>query len=382
MTGTTSRSATGGSSTVEVGWLVDGVCAVLQAAGVPTTQARTVARSLVDSDRRGQASHGVMLVPMYLDRIRCGSVSTATSATTVVDVGAVAVLDAQNALGQITGDQAMGLAVSKAAEFGVGAVAVRHAFHFGAAGRYVRRATDAGCVGIAAANTRPLMPAPGGAEAVVGNNPLAIGVPRAGQAPIILDMALSEAALGKIRLAAAEGRRIPMTWAADAQGRPTADPVEALAGLLLPTAGHKGYGLALMVEMLTGALSGGAVGRQVRGLYSDTEVPNDCAHFFLAIQVEHMAGEEAFSQRVEDMVSMIATSRRAAGVDALLLPGQLEDEREADAGSRVRLDSSVLGGLRSAAAEVGVVLPEPVGSGAEQDGGVNLTNQGQEASDV
>src|SRR6185437_6341977 len=209
---------------------------------------------------RGIPSHGLMLVPMYAERIGAGSVTTATAGEVVTDLGAIAVLDAKNALGILTGDQAMALAVERARQFGIGAVAVRHAFHFGGAFRYVMAAADAGLVGIAAANTRPLIPAPGGAKAVIGNNPLAIGVPRAGAEPIVLDMALSESALGKIRIAAAEGREIPPTWATDASGVPTTDPQAAIAGLLLPAAGPKGYGLAFMVDVLTGVLSGGAFG--------------------------------------------------------------------------------------------------------------------------
>lgn len=202
---------------VPVSWLEEVTTGIFRACGLSGGAAARVAGSLVDADRRGIPSHGVMLVPMYVERLRSGSVSTEEAAEVVLDAGAVAVLDARHALGQLTGDQAMGLAVEKAKTQGVGAVVVRRAFHFGGAFRYVQAATREGCIGVAAANTRPLMPAPGGAKAVVGNNPLAFGVPRADGEPIVLDMALSEAALGKIRIAAAEGREIPAAWATDAE---------------------------------------------------------------------------------------------------------------------------------------------------------------------
>jgi LDH2 family malate/lactate/ureidoglycolate dehydrogenase len=343
--------------TVDADLLIELVARVFGRVGIPAEQAAVVAESLVDADRRGLPSHGVLLVPMYIERIEHGSVSRAISASTVTDVAAVAVLDAQHALGQLTSDQAMSLAVSKAQRFGVGAVSVRHAFHFGAASRYVRQATEAGCIGIAASNTRPLMPAPGGAEPVGGNNPLAMGVPRGEGPPMILDMALSQAALGKIRLAEAEGREIPDTWATAPDGTPTTDPTAALAGMLLPAAGHKGFGLALMVEVLTGVLSGGAFSHQVHGLYADAGAPNDCAHFFLALDVDRIAGMGAFTERVDQLALMVTHSRRAPGVDVLMLPGQPEDERAAARGGRVPVDPSVIRELRRVAVRLGVDSP-------------------------
>jgi LDH2 family malate/lactate/ureidoglycolate dehydrogenase len=335
---------------------------VFTALGLPEDAAAAVAEGLVDADMRGIPSHGLMLVPMYAERIQAGSVTTATEAETVTDLGAIAVLDAANALGILTGDQAMALAVERARQFGIGAVAVRHAFHFGGAFRYVMAAARAGLVGIAAANTRPLIPAPGGAQAVVGNNPLAIGVPSGGGAPVVLDMALSEAALGKIRLAAAEGREIPPTWATDADGTPTTDPEAAIAGLLLPAAGPKGYGLAFMVDVLTGVLSDGAFGAGVQGLYAETAVPNDCAHFFCAIDPAAFGGAEAFTARVDDLAAQVSASRTAPGVDRVLLPGQLEAERHASArADGVRVERSVIHKLREVAAPLGVDLEEDLG---------------------
>jgi LDH2 family malate/lactate/ureidoglycolate dehydrogenase len=341
--------------------LVGAAAVVLEATGVSADSARTVAGALVDGDLRGIPSHGLMLLPMYVDRLRAGSVSTADRAEVVTDVGAVAVLDAGHALGQLTGDQAMALAVAKAREHGVGVVTVRHAFHFGGAFRYAEQATAAGCLGIAAANTRPLMPAPGGATRVVGNNPVAIGVPRRGASPLLLDMALSEAALGKIRLAQAEGRTIPPTWATDASGVPTTDPGAAIAGMLLPMAGPKGYGLALMVDVLTGVLSGGAFGNRVQGMYADVAVPNDCAHFFLALDVTAFGDVAVFDEAIAALVAQVTEGPTAPGVERLWLPGQREAEAAAAARAHgVGIDESVLDGLRKTAALVGVTLPDGI----------------------
>jgi LDH2 family malate/lactate/ureidoglycolate dehydrogenase len=335
------------------------VGAVFRAVGFSEAASSTVAEALVDADMRGVASHGSMLVPMYVDRVRAGSVSRRERAEVVVDLGAMAVLDAGHALGQLTGDQAMGIAVAKAKSFGVGVVAVRNAFHFGGAFRYVEAAAREGCVGLAAANTRPLMPAVGGAAPVVGNNPLAVGVPMPDGPPVVLDMALSEAALGKIRIAAAEGREIPSTWASDADGRPTTDPRAALGGMLLPAAGHKGFALALVVDVLTGVLSGGGFGQAVQGLYSDVTVPNNCAHFFLAVDVAAFGDPADFAERMSRLAAEVTGSPTAPGVERLYLPGQIEAEnhRAALAGG-VRVEDSVLEALRRTADEVGAVLPD------------------------
>jgi LDH2 family malate/lactate/ureidoglycolate dehydrogenase len=336
--------------------LVDAVAERFEGAGLSGAAARTVAEALVDSDMRGIPSHGVMLVPMYLDRLRAGSVSRWEEAEVVDQRGAITVLDARHALGQLTGDQAMQLAVERARQYGAGVTVVRHAFHFGGAYRYALAAARADCIGIAAANTRPLMPAPGGAQAVVGNNPLAIAAPGPGGAePIVLDMALSEAALGKIRLAAQEGREIPATWATDAEGRPTTDPEAAIAGLLLPIGLHKGYGLALMVDVLTGVLAGGGFGQRVNGLYADVAVPNDAAHLFIALDVAAFGPADSFRERVAALAAEVTGAARAPGADRLYLPGEQAAERSAAAArDGVAIDPGTVDALRAA----GVVWPE------------------------
>lgn len=341
-------------------WLRTTVTSVFAAAGLDASAAARVADSLVSADMRGVTSHGSMLVPMYVERLQKNSVSTRSDAEVVVDHGAIAVLDAQHAFGQLSGDQAMAMAVRKARVHGIGAVAVRNAFHFGGAFRFVQAVADQGCIGIAASNTRPLMPAPGGAVAVVGNNPVAVGVPVTQGPPIVLDMALSEAALGKIRLAAQEGREIPATWATDAEGTPTTDPAAALAGLLLPMAGHKGYGLALVVDLLTGVLSGGGFGNDVKGLYADTTQPNNCAHFFLALDIAAFADVEEFRARASRLSADVLASPTAPGVERTLLPGQLEAERYAAAErDGVLLDASVLEALLSTARSLGLDVAHP-----------------------
>jgi len=254
----------------------------------------------------------------------------------------------------LTARQAVKLAVARAREIGLAAVGVRDGFHFGTAGRYARMMAEQNCVGIVLSNTRPLMPPPGGAEAMAGNNPIAIALPSAGEFPVEADMALSATAMGKIRLAAAAGQRIPEDWAVDSQGRPTTDPAAAIKGMLLPAAGPKGFGLAFVIDLLCGGLSDGAVGADVRPLYGDPAEPYRCAHFFLAIHAGHFPVGERFAERVRDQAMRVSNSKRRAGVDRVYAPGELVwATRQASEGV-CRLDAPTVRSLLDTAARVGL----------------------------
>jgi len=305
---------------VTVDRLVTQVADMLAAAGLAPAAARAVAEPLVDADRSGLASHGVMLVPMYVQRLRAGSVSREREGRVVSDGGTTIVLDAGNAFGQLTAQQAVAIARDRARDHGIAIVAVRHAFHFGAAGYWAAQLARAGLVGIVMSNTRPLMPAPGGTERVAGNNPLAIAIPSAGE-PIVFDMAASAGAMGKIRLAAKAGAPIPGDWATDARGNPTTDAAEAIKGMLLPAGGAKGFGLALVVDLLCGALAGGAIGDAVQPLYGDAGIPYDCSHCFIAIDTARFGEPSEFAARTAAYAQRIRSSPVVAGAPPVRVPG-------------------------------------------------------------
>lgn len=317
------------------------VSRIFVAAGLTKKAAATVADGLVQADLEGLPSHGVLLVDMYVDRLRAGSVTGGERASVVSDRGSCVVLDAANALGQITGDQAIEMAVARASEHGVGIVAVRHGFHFGTARRYAVHASAHGCIGIAMCNTRPLMPAPGGAERMAGNNPIAIAVPSDDTIPLVLDMATSEAAMGKIRLAEKAGQPIPATWAVQNDGRPTTDPTQAIAGMLLPAAGAKGFGLAFMIDLMCGLLSGGASGAAVKPLYGDPAIPYDCSHLFIAIDVGHFCDLSWFRAQSAAAAQRLRGGKRAPGVTQLFSPGEPEWRTRQSANRQVKLDRAV-----------------------------------------
>lgn len=303
------------------------IAGIFQKAGIPSEAARAVAASLVAADLEGVPSHGVMLVPMYVERLLGSSVTKSLLASTVHDGGAAVVLDAANMLGQLSSQQAVKIVVERARRHGLAAVAVRNAFHFGTAGYWARAIAAQGLVGIALSNTRPLMPPPGGAERVVGNNPLAIAIP-SDQEPLVTDMAMSATAMGKIRLAQAAGEPIPAGWATDADGRPTTDAAAAIKGMLLPAAGPKGFGLAVAIDLLCGGLSGGAITDEVNPLYGDPSKPYRCSHFFLALDPAAF-GAANLPQRVDRVQEQIRRAKPARAGEPIYAPGDLERARRA-----------------------------------------------------
>jgi LDH2 family malate/lactate/ureidoglycolate dehydrogenase len=339
---------------IEASRLMAAVIDIFVALGIAENDAHVVAEDLITADLEGVASHGVMLVPMYVDRLLLGSVSKSGKGQIVSDNAAAIVVDAGNALGQLTAHQAVKLSVDRAREIGASVVAVRNAFHFGTAGRYARLMAEQGCVGIVMSNTRPLMPAPGGAEAMVGNNPVAIALPTTGKHPVETDMALSASAMGKIRLAAAAGKSIPEGWAVNSEGQPTSDPAEAIKGMLLPAAGPKGFGLAFVIDLLCGGLSGGALGAEVRPLYGDLAQPYQCSQLFLSIDVGHFPAADTFAGRVQDQAVRVSGSKRAQGVERVYAPGELAYATRLANGGTCTLSRQTLDGLIAAAGKAGL----------------------------
>ena len=329
--------------------LVDWAAEVLQACRVPAADARLTAHSLVEADLQGVASHGCMLLPMYAERLRAGSVNPTPKLTTVEDRPALVVLDADHGLGQVSSTYAVDLAIERARQHGTAVVAVRRAFHFGTGAYWSGRIAAAGLVGAAMSNTRPLMPAPGGAERVVGNNPLSFAFPAQAGRPVVVDMATSNSAMGKIRNAERQGQPIPEGWATDAQGRPTTSASEAIAGMLLPAAGPKGFGLAVMADLLCGGISGGGIGAQVQPLYGSADRPYDCAHWFMAID----AGP-ALAPRAADFADRIRGSQRAPDIATVYAPGDLERERRAQNAAGLKLSPELLAQFDTLAGQLGV----------------------------
>ena len=301
--------------------------AVLEAAGLSAAHAATVAQGLVQAELRGQGSHGVSrLLDIYVERLQKRAVNPKPQMRVERQKGSTAVVDGDNGPGQVVGRYAMDVALDLAAAQGSGWVGVHHSTHYGAAAFYLQPATERGCIGVTTTNAPPNMPPWGGRQAYLGTNPLAIAIPTGEYGPIVLDMATSVVAKGKIQLMAKEGREtIPENWALDAKGRPTQAIAAVLeGGMMLPVGGPKGYGLALAVEVLSALLSGADFGPHLGNMYRDFDRPQNIGHFFGALQIEAFLPLETFLNRIDTLVYEMKGIPRMDGIDEILLPGEIE----------------------------------------------------------
>jgi LDH2 family malate/lactate/ureidoglycolate dehydrogenase len=343
---------------VNAAQLSDFVAALYRAAGLPDADACLVADTLVTADLWGHSSHGVMRASWYLARLRSGVMQPGIEPLFLVDSGAIALLDGRDGVGQVVAGRAMAEAVARAKRHGVGLVSVRNGNHHGALGYFTRQAATAGCIGLLIANGSPAMAPWGGRRMVVGTNPWSIAAPAGRHPPMMLDIANTAAARGKIFLARQKGLPIPEGWALDADGRPTTDPVAALSGVLLPMAGHKGYAIAAMMDVLAGALSGSGMLTEVAGPYQ-AERRSRSGHLVLAIDVAAFGPPERFAERVERMIGELRGTPLAEGADEILYPGELEARNEArHQREGLALPPRTRSDLAGAAAEWGVPVPD------------------------
>jgi LDH2 family malate/lactate/ureidoglycolate dehydrogenase len=288
--------------------------------GLSAEDAFVVTDTLLSANLRGVDTHGVMLVDKYVQRLKAGSLNAQPKINKTIDLGAIAVIDGDNGLGQIVGCRAMNLAIEKALNQGVGVISVNNSNHFGAAAYFSMMAASKGCLGIAASNASPRLAPWGGITPTYGNNPWSIAAPSS-PFPIVLDIANSVVAFSKILTARAKGGSIPEGWALDSEGRNTTDA--DLAEILLPFGGHKGYGIAFMIEVLSSILSNAAIGKDVRR-YDDLKAGQNVGHFFLALDISKFTTRENFDDRLTYFINQIQESDLADGTVKIFLPGEIE----------------------------------------------------------
>lgn len=343
---------------VAAGTLSAHVAALFAAAGVPQAEAALVADTLVRADLWGHSSHGVMRAPWYLDRLATGVMTPVTAPETVVDAGAISVIDGRDGVGQVIAHRAMTDAIARAKRHGVGIVSVRFSNHHGALGYFTRMAAEQGCIGFLSANGSPAMAPWGGRKKIIGNNPWSIAAPAGRHAPMMLDIANTVVARGKIFLARQKGEPIPLNWAMDADGRPTSDPVAALSGVILPMAEHKGYAISLMMDVLSGVLSGSGVMTEVNGPYQ-AEKRSGSGHFVMALDIARFGPLGAFEARIECMIAEIKATPLAPGFEEVFYPGEIEARNEArHLRDGLDLPEKSLRDLEAAAAKLGVAPPQ------------------------
>ena len=301
---------------------------VYAAAGMPGDDARLAADTLVQADLWGHQSHGVMRLSWYVARLKAGVCDPVAKPEQVVDAGAIGLIDGHDAMGQVLTAHAMQDAIRRAKAHGIGAVGLRNSNHFGTAMYFTLMAARAGCIGFLSTNASPAMAPWGGRRKMVGTNPWSWAAPAGSLAPMVLDIANTGVARGKIYLARQKGQPIPEGWAIDADGAPTTDPAAAIDGIILPMAQHKGYAIAVMMDMLSGVLTGSAFGAGVHGPYQ-TEHRSGAGQMIIALDIAAMQPLADFGARMESYIAELKSVPLAQGYDEIVYPGELEARNEA-----------------------------------------------------
>jgi LDH2 family malate/lactate/ureidoglycolate dehydrogenase len=328
--------------------LVDYGVRILRAHGVPVSDARLVAESLVTADIWGHPSHGMLRLPWYVARLQSGAMRPVTETKTVTSFAAVSVIDGHDGIGQVVTHRAVTAAGEAARTYGVGVVAVRNSNHFGTAAYWTRRLAESGCVGILTTNGSPAMAPWGGTEKMVGANPWSIAVPGGRHGTVVLDIANIGVARGKVYAARQRGEQLPEGWAIDATGLPTTDPQAAIDGLLLPMAGHKGYAISFMMDVLSGVLTGSSFGNDVVGPYV-ADQRSGCGHLVIGIDIAAIMPPEQFTERINQLITTLKCSRTAPGQE-ILVPGELENRAVEAAAGTVMLPAKTIVELNALAA--------------------------------
>ncbi len=342
---------------VAPGRLLDFASAVYRAAGMPEADARLAADTLVQADLWGHQSHGVMRLSWYVARLKSGVCQPVAAPTLVVDAGAVAVLDGGDAMGQVLAARAADEAVSRAKAHGIGAVALRNSGHFGTAMYFTLRAARAACVGFLATNASPAMAPWGGRRKAVGNNPWSWAAPAGAHAPMVLDIANTGAARGKVYLAKQRGLPIPEGWAIDAAGAPTTDAAAAIEGIILPMAQHKGYAIAVIMDMLSGVLTGSAFGIGVHGPYQ-SEHRSGAGHLMIALDIAAFQPLAAFGARMERYIAELKSVPPAQGFTEVFYPGEIEARNDGlNRADGLVLPADTLTDLRRLASDFALATP-------------------------
>lgn len=329
---------------------------------VPVEEAEKVAEILVETDLRGVYSHGVIRVPIYAKRLELGFMNVKSKINIIRNNNAIAVLDANNCLGQISSTKAIQMAIEKADKYSVGIVTVKNSNHFGEAAAYTLQAVEKDMIGFATTNAACRMAPTGGTEKIIGNNPFSYAIPAGEELPIVLDISSSVVSAGKIILKNKKGENIPFGWALDKDGNPTKDPHAAIegGGSLLPVGEHKGYGIALVNEILSGILSDSAYGIDVQSLYNlDTDKKLGAGHFFMAIKIDNFISIDRFKFRIDKRIKEIKNSSKKEGVKCIYLPGEIEFEnKEKNLKNGIPMTKEVVEDLSKTAKELGINIDD------------------------
>lgn len=322
--------------------------------GMSSEDAEFMGNCLVDADLRGVLTHGCRFVPVYYKWFKAGILNPKPNIKVVQEAAGSVAFDADDALGHVVSAKAMRTCIKRAKELGIAAATVRNSRHCGAMAYYAQMAADEGCIGYAVSNGGVMMVPFGGRDRAVGLNPMAWAAPTNRPWSFNLDMATSVVAGSKVALAIEKGVKIPFGWAVDEDGQPTDDPHAAMKGAMLPLGGAKGYGLALVLDILAGVLSGGRFGAN-QGLEPFRVKESQFSQFFMAISIERFMPLEQFKARMGALIDVLKAGRVAEGFSEICLPGEIEyNTRQRHLKEGIPYPAPVIAEIEEIAASLGV----------------------------
>jgi L-2-hydroxycarboxylate dehydrogenase (NAD+) len=299
------------------------IARVLQAAGLPESDARRVAELMAEADARGADGHGVFRLPQYVKRIQSGGINTRPNIRVLREQAAIALVDGDNAMGHLVMSRAAEIAIEKARTAGIAWVGARNSNHAGPAFLYARMPLAHDMIGLyIAVGSANHLPPWGGTAMLLSTNPIAIAVPGLRRPAVVLDMATTNAAYGKVKIKAQRNETMPEGWMMDREGKPLTDPKRAGEGFLLPIGGPKGYGLALMFGLLAGTLNGAAFGKDVVDFNADSSSLTNTGHLIVAVNIGAFADVQTFKEKADEIWDQMKSSPMLPGVEEIRLPGE------------------------------------------------------------
>lgn len=332
------------------------IAAALTSAGLPASDANTVAALMAEADLQGSDGHGVIRLPQYVKRILAGGINTQPNIQVVSERSAMAVVDGDNGMGHLVVSHAVDLAIKKAGECGVAWVNTRNSNHAGPASLYARKPLQHDMLGLYfAVGSANHLPPWGGTEMLLSTNPISAAIPGGDEPPVVLDMATTVTSYGKVKSRAKLGQMMPEGWMIDRQGKPLLDPSKSSEGFLLPIGEHKGYGLALIVGLLAGTLGGAAMGGDVVDFNNDHQTPTNTGQAIVVIDIKAFGDPVVFKAGIDKLVRDIHGSERLPGVERIWLPGEQSNAkrlRYVKAG--IPVAANLVKELNQLAAELGV----------------------------
>lgn len=324
----------------------------LMNAGLTEENAEITSDVLITTDTFGVMTHGIKNLGQYIQKMQAGGLDAKAEPTIECEGPAFAIINGNKAVGMVSGCKAMKLAIEKAKQCGIAYVGVKNSCHFGAAGYYANLAAKEGLIGLSMSNADPVIAVPNGCKKAIGTNPFSFAAPLGDGKSVFLDIALSNVAALKVIMAQEKNQEIPDTWLVDEEGQPTTDAFKFPKNASLqPMAAHKGYGFAVLVELLAAVMTGAGILSQVSSWNLNMSSTNNAGHAFIAIDISKMIDLETFYARITQMADELKNGPKAKGAERIFLPGEMEWDRREKAleSGEIELTDAMVSSLKALA---------------------------------